>query len=202
LPLGEEQKRQSILADNTQPSKPSIVSPTNGASLSGTVDIKFNASDKYLSAVLLLINNTLKADGPWIWQRNGQVEAQGSYKWETDSIPAGSYEIKLLAFDEHGANNGPSISTITVNVAVPSNPTTPIFPSLPPKGSIPKPSPSTPPNNEPVVPPVTPPPDNAPKKPQTSSGLSLPMEYGYGIAVSLAFIAATIAGYLYSKRKK
>lgn len=202
MPLGEEQKRQSILADNTQPSKPSIVSPTNGASLSGTVDIKFNASDKYLSAVLLLINNTLKADGPWIWQRNGQVEAQGSYKWETDSIPAGSYEIKLLAFDEHGANNGPSISTITVNVAVPSNPTTPIFPSLPPKGSIPKPSPSTPPNNEPVVPPVTPPPDNAPKKPQTSSGLSLPMEYGYGIAVSLAFIAATIAGYLYSKRKK
>jgi hypothetical protein len=201
LPPGEEQRRQSILADNAQPPKPSIDYPANGASLYGNVDIKFNASDKYLSAVLLLINNTLKADGPWDWQNNSQVEVQGSYSWDSTSIPAGPYEIKILAFDEHGATNGPSITTITVNV-VPWNPKTLIFPTRPPEESIMSPPPSTPPNNEPNVPSAAPPPDTAPKKPQTSSGLSLPREYVYGIAVSLASILAIIAVHLYSKRKK
>ena len=86
-----EERRQNILADNTQPQKPTIASPAAGADVFGTVLIKFNASDKYLNTVLLLINNTLKADGPWTWQQNDTVKVNGSYYWDTTTLPAGKY---------------------------------------------------------------------------------------------------------------
>jgi hypothetical protein len=118
LPDGVEERRQNILADSTQPQKPTITSPAAGANIFGTVLIKFNASDKYLNTVLLLINNTLKADGPWTWQQNDTVKVNGSYNWDTTNLPAGKYTITILAFDEHGATNSPSTSTVTVNLAV------------------------------------------------------------------------------------
>lgn len=124
LPIGVEEERQNKLDDITKPPKASITSPANGANVAGATNIAFNASDKYLSAVLLLISNTLKADSPWTWNRNGDsVQVNGSYVWETTSINPGSYTITVLSFDEHGANNGPSTSTITVNLpAVPELP--------------------------------------------------------------------------------
>jgi hypothetical protein len=124
LPEGVEQDRQNKLADVTPPSQASISSPAGGAIVAGTVNIAFNASDKYLSAALLLINNVLKADGPWIWRSADVVEANGSYAWDTTNVNPGSYTITVLSFDEHGANNGPSTSTVTVTLtAIPEIPT-------------------------------------------------------------------------------
>lgn len=113
LPEGVEQDRENKLSDTTKPPEATIVSQ-NGANIAATVDIRFNASDKYLSAVLLLINDTLKADGPWAWQSKETVVATGTYAWDATSVDPGSYIITVLAFDEHGANNGVSTSTITV----------------------------------------------------------------------------------------
>jgi hypothetical protein len=118
LPDGVEERRQNILADNTQPPKPTIASPAAGADVLGTVVIKFNASDKYLNTVLLLINNTLKADGPWTLHQNDTVKVNGSYNWTTTNLPPDKYTITILAFDEHGATNSPSTSTVTVNLTV------------------------------------------------------------------------------------
>lgn len=161
LPQGVEQERQDVLADVTQPSKPIIAFPTNEAKLFGNIDIKFNASDKHLSAVLLLIDNTLKADNPWMWQGNDPIEAQGLYNWNASSIAPGSHVIAILAFDEHGATNWPSISTIKVNIAVPETPT------------------------------ITPPPGSSPEKSQDFLGLSLPMGCSIVIVVAVATAAIT-----------
>jgi hypothetical protein len=202
LPEGIEQKRQSILADSTPPPKPSIASPRNGVTLNGIVDIKFNASDKYLSAILLLVNNTLKADGPWTWNRDGLGEVNGSYNWDATNIDAATYVITVLAFDEHGATNGPSISTITVNVVIPELSATPIFP-LPPQeqSTMPQPSPTQQSNNQSATPPVIPPPKKPPEKSEGFSGSSLLIEHGY-IIIAAGVAIAVATGYLYSKRKK
>jgi hypothetical protein len=204
LPEGVEQERQSIVADNTPPPKSSIVSPTSGANLAGTVVIKFNVTDKYLSAVLLLIDNALKTDGPWTWHRNGLVEADGSYNWDTTNINTGSHTITILAFDEHGATNGPSNSTIKVTVVIPELPTIPTpKPSPPPQESpTPHTSPTPQPNNQSATPPVIPPSNNPPVQPWGFLGSSLPMEYGYGIVVVIVVAIAAPTGYLYLKRKK
>ncbi len=116
LPAGEIERRKNVLSDNTQPAKATITNPATGADISGPVTIKFNASDKYLNAVLLLINNNLKADGPWTWQQGDIVRVNGSYYWNTTLFASGQYNITVLSFDEHGATNSPSTSRVTVNL--------------------------------------------------------------------------------------
>ena len=124
LPAGVGERRLAILADTTQPPKPTITSPVAGVNVFGPAIVTFNASDKNLKTVLLLVNNTFKADGPWIWQQNETVRVNGAYSWHTIDLPAGKYVITVLAFDEHGAANGPAMSTVTVNVAtIPEMPT-------------------------------------------------------------------------------
>jgi hypothetical protein len=119
LPEEIEQARQNVLTDLTQPPKATITSPSNGANLDGKVNIIFNASDTYLNTVLLLIDNTLVADGPWTWQTKDPIEANGSYTWDTTNVAAGTHTITILSFDEHGSNNAPSTTIVTVNKASP-----------------------------------------------------------------------------------
>jgi len=117
LPDGEEQKRQSELTDETPPAKPSIIFPTDGANLTGNTIITFSASDKHLSAVLLLIDNNLKTSSSLTWNYSDVRTAYGSYEWNSSSISIGFHAITILAFDEHGALNSPSSNTIIVNVS-------------------------------------------------------------------------------------
>ncbi|HJW28658.1 MAG TPA: alkaline phosphatase family protein, partial [Saprospiraceae bacterium] len=117
LPSGVGERRLSILGDNTPPPKPTITSPVAGANVSGTVIVRFNASDRYLKTVLLLVNNSLKSDGPWTWQLNGTV-ANGSFSWHTIDLAPGNYVISVLACDEHGATNGLATSAVTVHLGV------------------------------------------------------------------------------------
>jgi hypothetical protein len=130
LPEGVEQKRQNILADITPPSKPLI---DYGGSYPNLTDkiVTFSTSDKYLAAVLLLADNILKADGAWTWNRNGLVKAYGSYDLSTADLSEGSHTITILAFDEHGAVNGPSSTTTVIEYSTPIQalPTPPIYPS-------------------------------------------------------------------------
>ena len=103
----------------------------------------FNATDDNLAAVLLLVDNTLKAEGPWTWNNTGIVTASGSYNINTTSLNNGWHNVKILAFDEHGANNGgpendpangghPAISSIDFYVGTQPAPTS----TLPPSNSF------------------------------------------------------------------
>ena len=152
LPDEIEQARQNILTDLTQPPKATITFPSNGANLEGKVNIIFNASDTYLKTVLLLIDNTLIADGPWTWQNNAHIEANGSYTWDTTNISPGAHTITILSFDEHGSNNAPSTTTITVNKASPTPTATVVPTSTPTQTSKPiyTPKPTTEPKATPM----------------------------------------------------
>ena len=113
-----EGRRQAVLADSVQPQKATVPSLVNGQTVFGLVTIQFSTSDKYLKTVLLLINNTVKAEGPWTWRQTNIVEFSGSYYWDITNLAEGKYLITILAFDEHGATNSPSVSTIGVYVGV------------------------------------------------------------------------------------
>lgn len=132
LPDGVEQHRQDILDNYMSMIKPNFVSPKNGSNVSGVVNISFNVSDIYLNDVVLLVNNTLVADGPWTWSRSSLIEANCSYNWDTSNLPFGAYEIRVFLFDEHGSTNGPEQGAITVNVVTPPQPTTSPSPSATP----------------------------------------------------------------------
>jgi hypothetical protein len=190
LPAEEADRRQTALADVLPPPKATISSPANGASVSGTVQVRFNASDKHLSTVLLLINNTLKADGPWAWDnRGGIVVANGSYNWDTTNINIGSYTIKALAFDENGATNSPSTSTITVNVVAteplvtPSPKPTPV-PTSTPTPPTPTPTPTPLPTTTPTALPY-----ESPSTTPTST-IVQPLEGAYSVAIIAAAASA------------
>lgn len=127
LPEGVEQHREDVLENHASMIKPTFLSPKNGANVSGVVNVNFNVSDIYLNAVILVINNTLAADGPWTWSQNRLVEANCSYKWDTTKIPTGTYELRVFLFDEHGSTNGPEQGAITVNVVAPPPVTIPEF---------------------------------------------------------------------------
>jgi len=118
LPDGVEERRQNILADSTQPPKATVPSLIDGQTVNGVVTIQFSTSDKNLKTVLLLVNNTLKADGPWTWRQTNTIEVNGSYSWDISNLAEGKYFITILAFDEHGATNSPSTKTVGVYVGV------------------------------------------------------------------------------------
>jgi Type I phosphodiesterase / nucleotide pyrophosphatase len=118
LPDKVEERRQTILADNTQPQKATVPSLIDGQTVQGLVTIQFSTSDKNLKTALLLINNTLKAEGPWMWRQTDTIEVNGSYNWDTTNLAEGKYFVTILAFDEHGATNSPSTKTVPVYVGV------------------------------------------------------------------------------------
>jgi thermitase len=91
--------------DTTAPSV-SILSPANGATVSGTVNISASATDNVaVTRLELYINGTLFAQS---------ASASASFSWNTVNELDGSYLLEARAYD--GANNVGSRS-ITVNVA-------------------------------------------------------------------------------------
>jgi hypothetical protein len=127
LPDGVEQHREIVLDNHASMIKPTFVTPKSGANVSGVVNINFNVSDIYLNAVILLINNTMVADGPWTWSQSRLVEANCSYSWNTTSLTPGTYELRVFLFDERGWANGPEQGAVTVNVTAPPPVTIPEF---------------------------------------------------------------------------
>jgi hypothetical protein len=206
LPQEVEQAREKVLADITQAPQATISNPANGASLVGIINMVFNASDTSLKAVLLLIDNVLVANGPWTWENKDTVQASGSYSWDTTSIASGSHSIVVLSFDEHGSNNAPSTTTITVNKPASATPTP--YPTTTYLSSTPHPTPkpTATPTAQSSNPPATPTPTLSPsspsENPQTSSSNFL-NQYIAAIGITLVIVGtAGMTGYLWLKRKK
>lgn len=123
LPEGVEAARQAILSDNTAANKPTLTVGGNES----TKLISFSAVDRNLVAVYLLLDNSLIADGPWTWYRGsaGNMNAYGSFTLSTEGLSAGDHTVKVLAFDEHGANNNPATTAVNFTISAPSTPTQP-----------------------------------------------------------------------------
>ncbi len=151
LPSAEAQKRQTTLAD-TAPIPTPKMNITDGESNRKTVT--FTSKDNNLAAVLLLVDNRLKCDGPWNWTRTtSEVTATGSYNINITGLSMGSHTITIFAFDEHGAYNGgtdiypggggsPGKNIIDFYVGPETSP-------LPSPSSTPLPAPTAPPSPTP-----------------------------------------------------
>jgi len=130
LTTAEDQHRQAVLADNSIVPTPSINVTDNGLNQK---KVAFTATDDNLAAVLLLVDNRLRTDVSMAWNYTGTVTAYGSYNIDTASLNVGLHNVKILAFDEHGANNGgvdkpsnggwPSINEIDFYVGTQPTPT-------------------------------------------------------------------------------
>ncbi len=208
LPEGVEQDRQNKLADATKP-KVSI-SPNDATNAVGTINVTFTASDEYMSTVLLVTDNNSVISGPWIWRRNTTVDVKGSYTWDIARLSSGSHTLAVLAFDEHGADHGPSISAITVTKESPDTPDpmagmgmSNYYSSPSPTCTEIQPTHTRQPENRTAIPsatpPTTPPSDNPQTNQQTSDA---PINYTY--VAEIAAIVTTAAGAicLLLKRKR
>ena len=130
LPEAEVQHRQATLADTTMLSTPSISIADSGLNQK---TVTFAATDNNLAAVLLLVDNRLRTDVSLTWNNFGPVTASGSYYINTTSLESGLHTVKILAFDEHGANNGgadkpsiggwPASNEVSFYVGTPPTPT-------------------------------------------------------------------------------
>jgi hypothetical protein len=170
-----------------------------------------------LAAVFLLVDNNLKADGPWTWNNTGTITASGSYNIITSNLSSGLHSVKILAFDEHGTNNGGpgndpanggAPSTNSINFYVGTQVDLSSAPSVSPTATpSPSPSPSSSPSASPSASPnpfVSPTPLPS-QQPDTTSGPNqeevFPGLALYAILIPLVIVAIGIGAYAYSKRK-
>lgn len=97
---------KNIVADSQAPSV-SLLLPTNGQSVSGTVTISGSASDNVGVAKVQFF-----VDGNWL---STSLVAPYNYSWNSKSVTNGQHQIVLKAFDS--ANNIGTSNRINVNVA-------------------------------------------------------------------------------------
>jgi len=204
LPSGVEEMREKSLADVSRPPVATIVSPTNGATVDGQVNIVFNASDSNLCAVLLIIDNTLVADNPWTWQNQDIITANGLYTWDSANIAQGTHTITILSFDLHGSNNAPSTSTVTVNK--PSTQPTPTQ-TIPTPTTSPTKTPTAAPKNTPTPSPSPTPTPTATATSPTPTGTQEPVigaeaYYGLIILAAVVIIAVPVGFFIIRRLKR
>jgi hypothetical protein len=174
LQEAEVQHRNSVLSDTSNLASPTLSLTDSGADQK-TVTI--SAQDNNLAAVYLFLDNTMIADYPITRGGNGIPTASGSYNLATANLSTGQHTLKVLAFDEHGANNGgpgndpingggPSTNSVSFYAGPQPSPTTTLpnpstSPSIVPSpspyrhgtNSTPTPTPTHIPTQEPSAPP-------------------------------------------------
>lgn len=206
LPVEEEQHRRDTLADASPIMKPSVSIISDPICQMNSI-VTFNASDSNLVAVFLLVDKSLKADGPWIWNRTGLVSAQGWYTISPTAMSVGWHTVTIFAFDEHGASNGLSESNLDFYLQAPP-PLVLWAPHLPSPNSSsssvsspvssPSPSSSPVPSQEPAVTPE-------PKQEVATESKQenyLSDEPTYIIVVVAVIIAIGIGAIAYTKHKR
>lgn len=209
LPEAEAQHRQAVLADTATLSTPLISITDSGLDQKA---VTFSATDDNLAAVLLLVDNKLRTDVSLTWNRTKTVTVSVSYNINTTILNNGLHNVKILAFDEHGANNGgpdkpskggwPSSNEINFYVGTAPAPTPSLFPTAT-QSPTPYPSPiQTPaPANSPTQ---TPQPTSSGNPTLSTSATPSPNQNPFPtvtiVAVTAALIA-TSAGLLLSFKK-
>ncbi len=103
LPDIEAQHRQAVLDDTSNLLTPSISIADTGPDQK---TVTFSASDDNLVSVLLVVDNNLRRDCSLTWNYTEPITASASYNISLAGLNSGLHTVKVLAFDEHGANNG------------------------------------------------------------------------------------------------
>jgi hypothetical protein len=84
-----------------------ITSPSNGATVSGSINITVNASDNIgVDRVEFYVDNTLKFS---------DYSAPYSYSWDSTSVSNGSHTLMVKAIDFSGNQNSYSVSVVVNN---------------------------------------------------------------------------------------
>ncbi len=102
----------AVMMMDTTPPTASILSPANGASVSGTLSVMASASDNMgVTKIEIYLDGALKSTG---------TTSPYSYSWNTPAVTSGSHTLIAKAYD--AANNVGTSASVMVTV---SNDTTP-----------------------------------------------------------------------------
>ena len=164
--------------------------------------VEFHAQDGYL--ITLSIEEAMREDVIIAYEKDGQPLTEKLRL----VIPGANGNLWISMITElvvSGANGNLWIKMITDSTTgtPPSgSPSSTPQPSPAPNQSpTPQSSPTPQPENQSVTSPVIPSSNSQPVQQQSSSGSSLPMEYGY-LILSAIIVAAAATGYLFYKRRK
>jgi len=97
------EEKRTIKVDRTVPSV-EITSPSDGASVSGKVNIKYDVSDDNLKSVILSVG-----------AKSIEIENTGSYSLDTATLFDDQYTLELAAEDKAGNANSKAITISTTN---------------------------------------------------------------------------------------
>ncbi len=97
------EEKRTITIDRTPPSA-EITSPSDGAKVSGTLDIKYNVKDDNLKSIMLTVG-----------EKSIQIQNTGSYPLDTKTLFDGQYTLQLTAEDKAGNVNTKTVKIITTN---------------------------------------------------------------------------------------
>ena len=112
---------QSFVISDITPPTVKLIYPLGGENISGTVKIKWNATDNYKSKNSLKVTLKYSSDGGNLWHLIAKnQENDGEYKWNTTDLEDGSnYRIMVKVNDSK--NEGSNISGIfTIDNTPPS----------------------------------------------------------------------------------
>ena len=113
-----EPARDDCDAGIDMPPSVAIMSPTGGASVSGTASIDVTASDDVgVMSVWLLVDGALVAN---------DLSAPYQFSWDTTTLPDGLHALEAVAFDTAGATGSSgSVIVVVANAAPPADVTPP-----------------------------------------------------------------------------
>jgi hypothetical protein len=94
-----------VNVDNTSPTV-SIVSPQDGATVSGTVTINYTANDASTFSLVLFVDNAQIIIYP-----------HQAYQWDTTKVVDGNHTVSIIATDIAGNTKTQTITVKTVNAA-------------------------------------------------------------------------------------
>ncbi len=112
---------QSFVISDITPPTVKLIYPLGGENISGTVKIKWNATDNYKSKNSLKVTLRYSSDGGNLWHLIAKnQENDGEYKWNTTDLEDGSnYRIMVKVNDSK--NEGSNVSGIfTIDNTPPS----------------------------------------------------------------------------------
>jgi len=114
----------TVSAGANKPPAVTLTSPTNGATFTAPANVTLSAnatdSDGTIARVEFYNGTTLL---------NSDTAAPYTFTWS--SVPAGTYSVKAIAYDNSGASATSAVSTITVNTSTTTPPTGVMFTASP-----------------------------------------------------------------------
>ena len=113
---GNKSSSSFLIKDNTPP-KVRVIYPNGGESVSGTVTIRWNATDNYDEENELKVTIKYSADAGTSWHTIASSEDNtGEYDWNTSALEDGKHYLIKISVKDLSNNQGVDISNATFTV--------------------------------------------------------------------------------------